>query len=246
MKVPFTGRLFSFFFRTSTFQPGSIAKDVAAIVPAYSSVYVVAAGGGTYFLIDSGTDPTGRDIIRFINSDTTGIPTSAVKAIFLTHHHRDHIAALQQFPDADIYIGAADRRGLEAKKKLDGFLPSINSPLRRPPVDDVRQIQTIYHNQRLKIGNKRVHAFALPGHTRGSMAYLVDHTLFVGDSLVFDPSGKAKLLPTMFSHNTKLARHSLRGLVKLLKSENLTPVIIAPSHSNIGSFDAMQEMLRKR
>ena len=89
-----------------------------------------------------------------------GHEPAEVGHILLTHGHPDHTAAIDVFPDAVVYAHANDTN-LVGADRLD------------EPVAD---------GDALTIGTRDVRVFHLPGHTAGSVAYLVDSTLFMGDA----------------------------------------------------------------
>ena len=86
-----------------------------------------------------------------------------VTRVLETHGHWDHIQAVTQMRDAGYSVGvtAADA----------AMLPSY---------DDVLEDQSI-----IEVGRLRLHTIATPGHTPGSMCFLVEGhpVLFSGDTL---------------------------------------------------------------
>lgn len=121
----------------------------------------------------------------------------SIRRIVLTHGHDDHTLGLdlvkQQFPDAEVFMHAADAPYLE---KLG---------LRTRPD---RQVQGGE-----QIGSLRV--IAAPGHSEGHLAYfdLRDGTLYAGDSFVNVPSLRVTTelhplfpMPTFGTWNADLAR----------------------------------------
>jgi hydroxyacylglutathione hydrolase len=84
--------------------------------------------------------------------------------VLLTHHHHDHVAeldrVLEAFPDAEVLIHPAER------ERVAGATGTIE------PGGDVR------------VGDLRVEALPIPGHTDGMLAFLVDgREVFTGDTL---------------------------------------------------------------
>src|SRR4029077_13844689 len=107
-----------------------------------------------------------------------------VKHIFITHGHFDHIAGVLQFPDAKTYLGAADiglATGKESPDTLAAKLMTlVMAPAPLPRVTNPLQERATIHVG----GGKSVVALPVPGHTRGSFAYLYDGVLFPGDIMV--------------------------------------------------------------
>src|SRR5271157_5259374 len=77
---------------------GQVVDGVYVVKDGIVSAGVVDIGPGEVALIDAGNDPTGKAILAELAKRNLG--PAAVKAIFLTHGHRDHIAAAPLFPDA--------------------------------------------------------------------------------------------------------------------------------------------------
>ena len=76
------------------------------------------------------------------------------------------------------------------------------------------------------IGDVKVEAFLVPGHTLGHMVYLIDDKyLFTGDTLWFGADGGYSFINVLAVDN-KLARRSLADLERRLRSRGLTPLII--------------------
>ena len=96
-----------------------------------------------------------------------GLKTTQVTAVCLTHLHWDHARCLPLFRDATIYVGER-----EVPSRFMKNLESISSITR------VKDQQAIY------IGGLTVEVIETPGHSMGSVSYLVDGTmLFSGDTL---------------------------------------------------------------
>src|SRR6185312_5681340 len=74
---------------------------VRQVKDGFVSMFVLDAGEGQVALIDAGTDPEGKAILAELARRKLG--PDAVKAIFLTHGHGDHLAAVHLFPKADVY-----------------------------------------------------------------------------------------------------------------------------------------------
>jgi glyoxylase-like metal-dependent hydrolase (beta-lactamase superfamily II) len=112
----------------------------------------------------------------------------AVDWILETHAHADHLSGarhLQEQLGGRIAIGAHIREVQVIFKKLynleRGFLP------------DGSQFDHLFEDgETFMIGEARATALQVPGHTPADMAYLVDGTVFVGDTLFMPDVGSAR------------------------------------------------------
>jgi glyoxylase-like metal-dependent hydrolase (beta-lactamase superfamily II) len=139
--------------------------------------------------------------------------------ILNTHGHADHVLANQQlqavFPVPvcmheadDIFFAAAEVRQ-KSEKELG--LPA-------PAPADIR----LRDGQVLEVGNLRIKVIHTPGHTPGSICFLVEGNLFTGDTLFVGDVGRTDL--TGGSLDTLI--NSLREKVIVLPEET----IIWPGH----------------
>jgi glyoxylase-like metal-dependent hydrolase (beta-lactamase superfamily II) len=184
------------------------APGVRAVKDGFVSVYFLDAGAEKVALVDAGHDPSGQAIIAELNRRKLG--PSAVTAIFLTHGHRDHTAACQLFPDATVYA-------LDSEIGLIGAACKVGRPL--------------HDGEAVTVGDLRVEAFAVPGHTPGSAAYLARGVLFLGDSANGGRDGK--LLPAVrfFSKDPAQNVASLKALAERLEPRSGEIKTLACAHS---------------
>jgi hydroxyacylglutathione hydrolase len=108
-----------------------------------------------------------------------------VKGILLTHAHIDHIEALDCFA-VPIYIHEKEYEILidTAKNGFDFF--------EKKPQYDLADLEIvcINENSKLSIGNDEITVLHTPGHTKGSVCYLVGFDLYAGDTLFEASVGK--------------------------------------------------------
>ena len=102
-----------------------------------------------------------------------------IAAILLTHGHFDHIGAAGALKEADTRLVI---HGLDAPMlsdpELNAGLGLIRKEVTAPePTDRVRE------GDELTLAGLKVKVLHTPGHTPGSVCYLIENELFTGDTL---------------------------------------------------------------
>ena len=152
-----------------------------------------------------------RDELKSLNIDP-----EKVTHVFLTHADIDHVGGLRLFRNAEIYLSANEEQMIKG-------LRSVRSAIRSP------RIRRSYHLLRdydiVTVGASNVKAIETPGHTPGSMAYLLDDTfLFLGDTCKLR-EGQA-YAGKHYTMDYETQKESIRKLARL---ENVGYVITAHS-----------------
>ncbi|MEW6009232.1 MAG: MBL fold metallo-hydrolase [Candidatus Omnitrophota bacterium] len=108
-------------------------------------------------------------------------------AIFLTHAHIDHIAALQDI-DAPIYIHSLDSSFLrDTDKNLSAF---FGLPL---AISSKRKIIEVRDGEIIKLAGMSLRIIHTPGHTPGSISIQLNEIIFTGDALFKGSVGRTDL-----------------------------------------------------
>lgn len=126
--------------------------------------------------------------------------------ILCTHGHMDHVYAvpgmLEKFPEAKTVIHKLDYDGLWTSKEwalanldpetLEWFMsdPDISKFFDFDPATFGKPDIFIEDGQELALGNFTIRAIHSPGHSPGSVCYLVDGKLFSGDCLFYRTVGR--------------------------------------------------------
>lgn len=131
-------------------------------------------------LIDTGSDPTAAALHDALKG--LGLDTTSVRAILLTHGHFDHSAAIQEFPNAALYMNRVDLPLLRGDEGPKAPLMRLRSRLVKHPWQP-EVVHSLDPASELSLLQTPVHIIPLPGHTAGSVAFLYDDVLFVGDAL---------------------------------------------------------------
>ncbi len=199
--------------------------SVVRLVDGYVSCFVVDDGNGNLFLIDTCSLKDAK-VITGALSDMGRTPAE-VHAILFTHGHADHTAGANQFDKAVVYAHRSERPLLEGEVAARGPLPRLSGRGPRIEVDELLE-----DGQHFTIGRRAIQVFHLPGHTDGSVAYLIDDTLLLlGDNGYAMTDGQMVSAPWVFSDDPDENRASLRALAERLKREHITPQHLVFSHS---------------
>lgn len=110
-----------------------------------------------------------------------------LKYILNTHGHFDHILGEKDAQDktnVDVYIHENDRilaENLPVQLEKFGFVNNTESP---------KKITTFTENDIFTLGETEIKVIHTPGHTPGSVCFLVENSLFSGDTLFYTSVGR--------------------------------------------------------
>ena len=200
------------------------------------NVFMVRTGADSVVLFDCGDDRDAR-VIR-AELKRIGLDEGAVKEIFLTHGHRDHLGGCGRFPGAVVHALAAERPLAEGAVESRG---PIGPLLGKAGDRAVRVTAPLSDGQVVRAGPITVRALALPGHTGGGAAYLVDGVLLLGDAATATRDHGIRPAEWLFSDDRPLAIRSLRALALRLEAERAEVSAVAFSHS--GPLDSLAPLL---
>ncbi len=221
-----------------------------------SAAYVVETSEGLV-MIDSGLRADAAPVLAELS--TLGLEARKVKAILITHAHGDHTGGAGYFREkhgARIHAGRADAAILEAGGPRDAFFSTFYIPSENPhrTTIDVK----IDGGESIDFGDTRFQAIATPGHTPGSVCWLMNrkglYVLFSGDvimGLVGDLGERGELAKPLGTYSAYLAPRyrgdavaflaSLRMLRKLDRVD-----LILPGHPRMDSIPTSAAISRKR
>jgi len=127
-----------------------------------------------YIMIDAGSDINALET----SLDENKISINDVKWIFLTHSDYDHVDGLTLFPNADIFMSEDELQLIDGTSKRSPFGGN-----KMPSGVDIGKIILLQDGQEFLFNATKIKCIKTPGHTNGSMAYLVDgQYLFTGDA----------------------------------------------------------------
>jgi len=177
-----------------------------------SGIYVLKTKGANFYVIKNGTEYIAIDAgggntkIAKAELNKLNIEPEKVTAVLLTHTDFDHISALSLFKNAMIYISEQE------VEMIDGSVARMFG-IGKNKLNVVYKV--LKDNEEIYFGNIKVNAILTPGHTNGSMSYVVnDKYLFVGDTLSLK-NGQAELFNSLFNMNDIAQKQSIEKLGKV-------------------------------
>jgi glyoxylase-like metal-dependent hydrolase (beta-lactamase superfamily II) len=211
-------------------QDGQVLVSGAVLVKdGYVNAFILPLGGNDLALIDCGNDVEAGPLKAALAK--MGLDASAVKAIFLTHGHADHTGGCHNFPKAAVYALTADQPLAEGTGKSRGPLTQLLST----PKEKLTKVgHPLSDGESVAVGLSTVRAFAVPGHTAGSAAYLANGVLYLGDSAGIATDGALAGAPWAFSDDVAQNHASLAQLAKRLAAEKLEVKQLASGHTGVG------------
>lgn len=174
--------------------------------PYYTNCYMITDDKGNAVAVDCSRDI--EKMKKILENDS-----AALKAVILTHGHRDHRETLRQAAerfDCPVYLGKGDARlfRLENTKNL--------------PDEGV-----------LEFGDIKFYCFSTPGHTPGGFCLICRDMLFCGDTLFAGTVGRTDLeggdMPTL--------KDSLAKIVRVRDSKPGVDLKVLPGHSRFSTME---------
>ena len=134
--------------------------------------------------------------------------------MFLTHSHRDHIAAWPLVAHARFHVGASERPLLVGGTEHEGWIARWADRLMPPKLPGPARlgVRTFSHDTAFVIGSDTLRAYLVPGHTPGSAVYLFRGILFLGDAVTWSRTQGFRPAKRGYTHDRRVAVASLAEL----------------------------------
>lgn len=110
-----------------------------------------------------------------------------LKYILNTHGHFDHIFGerdAQNIVDVPVYIHEGDKflaENLPKQLERFGFVENVEAP---------KNLKSFTEKDTFKLGDNEIKVIHTPGHTPGSVCFLIGNSLFSGDTLFYTSVGR--------------------------------------------------------
>lgn len=154
-----------------------------------------------------------------------------VKYILLTHGHYDHTTAVPElhkaYPDAEIYIHAADANGAGSQLY--------------PLAGQVSGLKHYTEGDQLELGGHTISVLHTPGHSPGSVVLRVEDVLFTGDTLFAGSCGRTDLPGGSYTQIMRSLRRlgQLEGNFHVCPGHDRTSTLEQERRSNFFMAEAM-------
>ncbi len=185
----------------------SLEGGIQGVLCRFSYAWIVPSATGV-ILIDAGLDENAPDIIAALRR--AGLGPESVRGILITHGHADHFGGAAAFPGAPVFAHAGDIPLIRGEHKRTGIIGSIFSAIsarKKPP----SHLEPLPAQDSITIDGVTFAVMELPGHSPGSVAYVLGNIVFSGDAVM--GRGASLMLPNDFTcTDPALARRSIAKL----------------------------------
>ncbi len=219
------GIVFASFRGLSPIEDGWRLGGVQVVKDGIVACYLVDLGEREVALVDACNDRSARAILGALSK--RGLGADAVKAILLTHGDKDHVSGALAFPGAQVMALGPEVALAEGREvRLLKWLLS-------PKDTGVRVARALSDGEVVDLPGVDVRIYAVPGHTRGSAAFLARGVLFMGDSAETTSEGALAPAKRLTSDDPAQNRESLATLARRLAPSASEVRAIAPAHSGV-------------
>lgn len=156
------------------------SPGVTGVHDGQSYAWILKTQNGA-LLVDTGGEPGGEALLAELARQ--GVKPEAIQAVLLTHSHKDHWGAAHLFPNAQVYVGPGEAAFMRGARRFTSPVGgAFNRMVPTPPMP--KAVRELEGGETLELDGASVRVFHVPGHTPGSLMFLVQDLLFTGDSLL--------------------------------------------------------------
>jgi len=153
---------------------------IQGVLCRFSYAWIVPSTTGVV-LVDAGLNEEAPEILAALQR--RGLGPESVRGVLITHGHGDHFGGTAAFPTVPVFAHRDDIpliRGEVKRKGLIGGIFGKISARKKPPAS----MKPLPEADTVTVDGVTFRIIGLPGHSRGSVAYLLGDILFSGDSLM--------------------------------------------------------------
>lgn len=221
-----------------------LPPEVEAVADGIATIFMMEAANQKIAIIDAGNDAKGTPILEALKR--RGKTANDVIAIFITHAHPDHDAAVRVFPNATVYTLKREVPIAEAKEKYESPISYLMGNYNPHPFQVTHPMED---GETVELGNLKLTAFAIPGHTPGSAVFLTHGIVFFGDAANFTTKKAIEPPVRLFSRDENQAIQSLKEIIPRLQARFSEIRYFTTSHTGSltaeEGFRALEEFKRK-
>lgn len=223
------------------------SADIYLFKSGYCNIYLLVQEGHG-LLIDAGKEGKETEFLDFLGSK--GLNENDLRHIVLTHTHNDHTGALKGIAEAtgaSVYVHANEaeplRSGYTPAPLGTRFFPKVISLLGRKVAPSVMKYPAVEPDlildkeQPEALASRNLTWLHTPGHTVGSVTYILDGKVAFPGDILFGMS-KTDCYP-WFADNPRELKHSWK---KLLESDIQ---VFLPAHGKPVTREVLEHSFRK-
>lgn len=148
--------------------------------------------------------------------------------VILTHEHFDHCAGVDDLTTHYNFRLIASEQSAVRIQNRKTNLSAYNEAAE--PIEVLHPVDIVYNDGFIEFDNYNIMCVQTPGHSPGSMCYIIDNLIFTGDTLLNSTKTPLKLPGS----NKEQHKESLNKLKNYL----MTGMIIYPGHGEPFTFSS--------
>ena len=160
------------------------------------------------------------------------VSPGAPAMVFLTHSHRDHVAAWPLLRHARFHVAAAEHSRLVGDSAHRGWVPQLGDrlkPVALPRAGEL-DVRTFSQDTTFVLGADTLRAYVVAGHTAGTTVYLFRGILFLGDAVTWSRRRGFGPAKPRVSDDPRTAEENLARLWSRLPPGGVRYVCTAHAH----------------